>query len=294
MMKRKSHFKFTKQERRGIFFLLLIIVLLQGAYFFVKWNAIDKDDSSFEIDEAQQAAIDSLKAIASKKKAVKTYPFNPNFITDYKGYALGMSPEEIDRLHKFREKNLYVNSAAEFQQVTHVSDSLLNAISPYFKFPDWVVKRKKSTINNKQKLSSPTLVGLGETVTDLNSATAEQLRSIHGIGEKLSARIVKFRNRLGGFMVNEQLYDVYGLEPEVVERALEHFQVLHPPEIKKIDVNTASIDELASLAYIRYGLAERIIDYRQQNGRIDSLDELAAVEGFPKEKIARIGLYLLF
>jgi hypothetical protein len=40
---------------------------------------------------------------------------------------------EIDRLLAFRKENKYVNSAKEFQNVTKVSDSLLND-GPYFKF----------------------------------------------------------------------------------------------------------------------------------------------------------------
>ncbi len=45
-----------------------------------------------------------------------------------------MSNEEIDRLLTFRKQNQWVNSAKQFQQVTKVSDSLLNTISPYLSF----------------------------------------------------------------------------------------------------------------------------------------------------------------
>ena len=75
-----------------------------------------------------QSEIDSLASLQHHKK-YEIQPFNPNFITDYKGYVLGMSIEEIDRLHAFRKTNKYVNSAKEFQQVTQVSDSFLKYIS---------------------------------------------------------------------------------------------------------------------------------------------------------------------
>ena len=52
--------------------------------------------------------------------------------SDFKGYRLGMSIEEIDRLHKFREQGKFVNSIKRFQEITQVSDSLLNIIAPYF------------------------------------------------------------------------------------------------------------------------------------------------------------------
>ena len=280
----KSHFKFNKQERSGIFFLLLTIILLQGAYFFIKWNAASTK-TNFHLGTEEQAKIDSLKLVRLSKDVVKMYPFNPNFITDYKGYALGMSVREIDRLEAFRGYGEYVNSAEEFQEVTGVSDSLLAAIAPYFRFPEWTQKQ-----NNRVSKSAVSV----REIADLNTATASDLQQINGIGEILSARIVKFRERLGGFLINEQLSDVYGLELEVVERTLQRYQVLDPPLIQKININTASVDQISNLVYLPRGLAERIVSIRQVNGSFDSFDELMAVEGFPKEKIERIKLYLSF
>ena len=129
-------------------------------------------------------------------------------------------------------------------------------------------------------------------VKDLNTATAEELKSINGIGEKLSARIIKFRDRLGGFLIDEQLYDVYYLEPEVAKRVLVKFKVFNKPTIEKINVNSASANEIASLTYIKYDVAREIVSYRESNGRFLSLNELENIEGFPANKIDRIALYL--
>ncbi|MBG50689.1 MAG: hypothetical protein CML05_20605 [Pseudozobellia sp.] len=286
----KSHFKFNKQERSGIFFLLLIIVLLQIAYWAVSYLPFNKTSESLMLNSKEQYLIDSLKVQESNESEPKIFPFNPNYITDYKGYTLGMSTEEIDALHSFRKQGKFVNSAKEFQEVTHVSDSLLEKISPHFKFPDWVVKKapaketKATAYNDKTEVSTQ--------IIDINSATSDQLKEISGIGDKLSARIVKFRDRLGGFLVNEQLYDVYGLEPNVVQRALKRFQVLNPPALVKINVNQATATELSQLVYINYQLARKIILYREAQDGIDSIDELKNIEGFPSDKIDRIALYL--
>lgn len=290
----KSYFKFNKQERSGIFFLLLFIILLQIGYFL--WKSFSSDDQvdGFQVDSETQVKIDKLKENALRKDSVKIYPFNPNFITDYKGYTLGMSVEEIDRLHKFRRTKKYVNSPEDFQQITQVSDSLLKKIAPYFKFPEWTQK------GNQQLAAGARLKTSGKratkqksvSISDLNSATAEDLKSISGIGEKLSARIIKFRDRLGGFIIEEQLYDVYGLEPEVVNRALNRFKILTKPDIEKINLNDATVDEVAKLVYIRYKVAQEIIAFREMNGKIVSLDELSHIEDFPVDKIGRIALYL--
>ncbi|MGB5482042.1 MAG: helix-hairpin-helix domain-containing protein, partial [Eudoraea sp.] len=126
----------------------------------------------------------------------------------------------------------------------------------------------------------------------INLATAEELKAIYGIGVKLSARIVKFRDRLGGFMVNEQLYDVYGLEEEVVLRILEEFQVKEQPEIERININTATKREMEQLIYINQDLAFQIVTYRDSVGIIRSFNELTQIEDFPVNKIDRIKLYL--
>ena len=129
-------------------------------------------------------------------------------------------------------------------------------------------------------------------VKDLNSATAEELRSVNGIGEKLSQRIVKFRDHLGGFLVEEQLSHVYGLEPEVVARVLKDYRVLESPAISKININQASSRDLSKLVYIKYDVAARIVAFREANGGIASFDELIEIEDFPSEKLDIIKLYL--
>ncbi|WP_421811229.1 ComEA family DNA-binding protein [Flagellimonas sp.] len=282
-MRKQSHFRFNKQERSGIFFLLLIVIVLQGGYYYVKAKP-SQTETSFALNTEEQDKIDSLRNHRSEA-SVKMYPFNPNYLTDYKGYTLGLTTDELDRLFAFREQGRFVNSVNEFQAVTKVSDSLLGVLSPYFKFPDWVTKNQ-SIKNKASKLKTAI------KVKDLNTASAEDLKSIYGIGETLSNRIVKFRDRLGGFLVNEQLYDVYGLKPEVVEKALLVFQVLDVPSINKININKASAAELSQLIYISKSLAFDIVAYRDKEGAYQSFKELSNIDKFPTEKLDRIALYL--
>ena len=164
-------------------------------------------ETNFALETEVQKLLDSIGEQSKLKESPKVYPFNPNFISDYKGYTLGMTNEEIDRLQVFRSENSWVNSAKEFQKVTLISDSLLQILAPYFKFPKW-----KTGLKDKKKERQEKSVAAVVSHKDLNQANPEELQVIYGIGDKLSARIVKFRNRLGGFLVNEQLYDVYGLE----------------------------------------------------------------------------------
>ncbi|MCJ7467955.1 MAG: helix-hairpin-helix domain-containing protein, partial [Maribacter sp.] len=92
--KKIKPFNFTKQERSGIYFLLLIIALLQIGFYLYRSYDRQQGALSITIDQAVQTEIDALKQKALQKDSVRIYPFNPNFITDYKGYTLGMSIQE--------------------------------------------------------------------------------------------------------------------------------------------------------------------------------------------------------
>lgn len=286
----KSHVTFSKNQRHGIFLLSLLIIVLQCVYFFVDFSGEDIQTNKAEFVKFTNE-IDSLKAIELEARKPKIFPFNPNFITDYKGSTLGMSNEEIDRLLNFRKQNRWINSSKQFQEVTQVSDSLLNKISPYFKFPEWVTNPKtvKSSYNNSHKTKPKTFA----QKQDLNKATAKQLQAVNGIGEAFSKRIIKFRNKFkGGFIDDVQLQDVYGLTPQVIEKIKLDFTVKTPRNIQKINLNTATIDQLVTVQHIDYDLAHRIIEYRNLREGFKSFSELLKVKDFPLNKIKIIELYL--
>jgi competence ComEA-like helix-hairpin-helix protein len=284
----KSHFVFTKEQRHGIFWLLFIIVLLQCIYFFVDFSS---DDVVVNPDELKvyEAEIDALRQAKIEENKPKIYPFNPNFITDYKGATLGMSTKEIDRLLAYRTQNKWINSALQFQQVTGVSDSLLAQISPYFKFPEWVTNPKPKVSHTKTYSNRPKTIA---QKTDLNKATVTQLQRVNGIGKTLSERIVKYRESNGGFIADVQLQDVYGLSPEVILKITEHFTVKTPKTISKINLNTASAETLVTIQYIDYEVAYNIIEYRSLHEGFKTLDELLKVKDFPTNKLEIIKLSL--
>ena len=210
----KSHFTFTKKQRNGIFLLVVLMVILQVLFYFYN-KKLDVNDKKRIVNTRLQQEIDSLKLVQIENTKFKVFPFNPNYITDYKGYTLGMSVEEIDRLHAYRATNKWVNSATEFQQVTKVSDSLLAILSPNFKFPEWVTNPKPKSFKANSYRTKPK--SFSEKI-DLNTATASQLKRVYGIGDALSERIVSYREKIGGqFIADVELTQVYGLSPEVIE-----------------------------------------------------------------------------
>lgn len=298
----KSHFWYNKSQRNGIFLLAILIIILQSIIVFGSFSSNEKIAINSSQTLTFHKQIDSLKAIEIEKRKPKTYSFNPNYITDYKAEQLGMSLVEIDRLLAFRKKNKFVNSKKEFQQITKISDSLLNKISTYFKFPKWVVKynqqKPKQNTNSslqvtKQSVFTNTRKKKTLSTTDINKATAEDFKTIIGIGKTYSERIIKYRSKLQGFSFENQLYEVWGLEKEVVEKALTIFKVIEKPKIKKKNINALNFRELLKNPYIDYELCKKIFNYKDEVAEFQNVSELKNIKGFPLDKYDRIVLYLV-
>ena len=282
----KSHFEFDNQQRSGILLLCFLIVgLFCVLYFYTPQPVLLLNTSSPKVLK-QQAYVDSLRLEALERKKPKRYPFNPNFISDYKAYTLGLTPSEFDRLSSYRSKNKWINSIKDFKLVTKASDSLMAELGPLFKFPDWVVKSSSSP----KKVSS--LVLSYNDKIDLNVATSTQLQQVRGIGPALSARIISYKDKLGGFSVDKQLLSVWGLSESVVANVLAGFTVKTPKQIHQISVNTASASDIATISGISYDLAKQIWEFRVLRQEIVSLSELQKIEGMTASKYALIELYL--
>jgi len=291
---------FTKSQQVGVVSLLIFILIFQYVLFFVDFSSREHIDINSPEILALQQEIDSLKLVEIERRKPKVYPFNPSFITDYKGYRLGMSTAEIDRLLAYRIKGKYINSASEFQKVTGVNDSLFAVIRPYFKFPDWIGKKN----NNYSKNTSIAATGnykdtrikkidnFSGPKKDLNTATSSELRQVRGIGEKLAARILKYRSKLKGYMIDEQLYEVWYLDKEVADRVLNQFTVIQKPKINRININVAQFKEVLHAPYMNYALTKKIFELRDELAEIQSMDELKKIDSFPIDKFDRISLYL--
>ena len=246
--------------------------------FFIDFSS-NKDSKNYSNEEVSfLKEVDSLQAVKVEIRKPKIYPFNPNYITDYKGYQLGMSFAEIDRLLEFRKSGEFINSAKQFQQVTEINDSLFQIISSYFKFPEWVTSAKNKEKKNIVQIKSKIII------KDINTASLEDFKLVNGI--------ISYRTKLNGFTFDDQLYEVWYLDKEVADKVLVNFKVLEKPVIKKINVNKASFKEVLSIPYLDYELTKKIFQYRDEVAEIQSIEELKKIDGFPLEKFNRIALYL--
>ncbi|WP_396158488.1 ComEA family DNA-binding protein [Flavobacterium sp.] len=290
--------RFSKGHYFGIVILICSIGLLQ---LFIYWFNNKKDTTSLDLTPEEknwllaQNEIDSLKE-AAQENSNKIYPFNPNFISDYKGYKLGMSETQIDKLHQFRKQNKYVNSNAEFQKLTGVSNEWMKQYAIYFKFPDWVTN---GTSKNYQSKFESTYKKFDKkeskiVVQDLNTANQVELEKVYMIGEKLALKIISEREKFGNFASMEQLGFIWGISPEAIADLNKKFQIKSSGNLKKININTFTIKELQQFPYFNYTIAKNIVTFRSMNGDFKSSEDLTNVKQFPLEKLKIIALYLEF
>lgn len=282
-----SKFGLTRTEQKSVIILLTTISIASYVRYFYQ----PEFTSSFSLNSEEiiclQQELDSLLKVEKAKRKPTLYPFNPNFISDYKGYRLGMTQNEINLLHQYRAAGKWINSKADFKRVTGVSKTWIDSIGPYFKFPDWVSHSKK----NPKPYFKKSILSFSEK-KDLNKVTASDLQQIYGVGEVLSERIINYRDKLGGFSGDVQLYEVYGLSHVVVERIQNQYTVKTPKPIKTMNLNAISASDIATIPGISFEKAKVIWEFVQLREGIKDLSELKNIEFLNEQKIALIELYL--
>lgn len=149
------------------------------------------------------------------------------------------------------------------------------------------VFRKKSL--SEQKGSTRTKRALIE----LNSCDSAALVSLPGIGPVLSARIIRFRSLLGGFVSADQLKEVYGLPAETFEMIKDKVTA-DTNLIKRIKINSAVYRDLSRLPYFEKYEVSSILKYRELNKHISGIEELIDNKILTPEKASRTRQYLDF
>jgi len=275
------HFGDHPRVRSGVFYFLLILVLLQAATWgFPRAFRLPEGEGPLIPDTLKQAVLDRPKTQLAQGGGWTLRPFNPNGIEDFKGYLLGIPPRALDSLYAFRSRGGVLYNLEQFGRISGLPDSIVQGLSPYLAF---------HSRGNRVRVNPSGQVPAGR---DLNAASAGELQSVSGIGPVLSGRIIKFRDALGGFLHPSQLFDVYGLEPEVARRVIKAFPLDSVPSVNRVSVNKGTPGELASLVYLTPEMAAAIVARRDSLGPYQSLQELRQIKSIPGNKIDRIALYL--
>ena len=152
--------------------------------------------------------------------------------------------------------------------------------------PGEVAEGRRGHHSTTQPLKQPLKV-------ELNGADTLTLQLLHGIGPVYAQRIVRYRDRLGGFVSPTQLLEVYGFTPDLLAHISPYLE-LDSSAVNRIDINSVGLKQLAKHPYIEYYQARDIIRLRNNGTLFRNADDLRAVPSMADSTLHRLLPYLDF
>ncbi len=311
----KNFLTFTKKEKRGTLVLLATIV---GIFVCAKYlyPLIIKEDITN--NKAIFAAADSLKEKQNdspknyysrneyddnsgyhaypKKQYDNTFTgtmfyFDPNTLGADGWKKLGVRDKTIASMQKYIAKGGRFREPDDLRKVWGLRDDEKDRLVPYARIAGGQEKTHTNYSSNYQPYEKKVYEKRAITTVDINAGDSAAYDGLPGIGAGFSRRITKFRDKLGGFYKVEQVGETFGL-PDSVFQKIKPYLKINGDNIHKININTATEEELKLHPYIRWQLAKVITEYRKQHGNYKALEELKKIMVINEETYSKISPYL--
>lgn len=237
---------------------------------------------------AEQTA--STRMESKTKATASLFSFDPNQATKEELMQLGLSANVAQTIISYRNKGGQFKKAEDLQKIYSLSEQHYTRLEPFIAIASTTTAAEKSPY----KTATAAIPASSETVTplDVNTATAEELQRLRGIGPTLSGRIIKFRESLGGFTTLAQVGETFGLPDSTFQQVKSHLTVT--PRIKLLTINTSTADELKLHPYISNKQAQVVVNYRNQHGAFTSIEDVKKVKIFTAEELEKLQPYLSF
>jgi DNA uptake protein ComE-like DNA-binding protein len=317
----KDYLTFTRKERIGtliivgliLFTLFLPDVLKQTAnknptQIDTAWMAavkkleIKKTDSLNDHFQKKDDEEDSYAYQYDRKKSNyyetniskgELFYFDPNTITTSDWKRLGLRYKTIQTIINFLSKGGHFYKPEDLQKIYGLHKDEYEKLEPYVR-----IETKTSSLN-EQFVSSKSTDETRPVKTyapryasiDINIADTSAFISLPGIGSKLALRIVTFREKLGGFYSIDQIGETYGLADSTFQKIKQYLK-LENPSMKKININTATVDQMKAHPYLKYSIANPIVAYRNQHGLFSKVEDIKKVMSVTDEIYQKIAPYL--
>ncbi len=204
-------------------------------------------------------------------KEIRLFEFNPNEITKEQWVQLGILPRIANIIGNYLQKGGRFTKAEDLKKIYGFSDEDFQRLASYVKIPQ-----------EKKKVEEIILF-------DVNTAKVQDFEAIK-IREHIAKRIVRFREKLGGFVQMSQLSAVYGIKKFELALLKKHCKILQP--VKQININTASSKELRKHVYLSFADAQAIVRYRERNGDYDDVEKLREAKILTDTVFGKMKFYL--
>jgi DNA uptake protein ComE-like DNA-binding protein len=284
----REYFAFNKSERRGIFMLLGIITLVILGNIVMPYalprpvqdfTQFDKEVTAYlETQEVIQPAKSYYSETKEKYTAfdfnnsdrsvsesnLNPFDFDPNTMTAEQWKALGMDDKQIKTLENYKAKGGKFYKKEDFKKMFCISENEYTILEPFIKIPD---------NNGTKKSPSEAYKKPDIAVMELNTASSEELDKLPGIGQYFVEKIINYKLKLGGYYCKEQLKEINKMN-DTLYLKIEPYIIVNPKIIRKINVNTATYEELQKHPYIGYNVALSLVNYRDVHGKYKVLADI--------------------
>jgi competence protein ComEA len=284
----RNYFGFSQKEASGfviLIFLILIFLFLPLAYnSFTSSDYIDYHSDKIKLDSLvlalkQYSKKDSAYSKKSERMISSLSGFNPNLIDKNKMISLGFGNSTAERIIKYRKKGGTFRIKKDLLKIYGFPLKTFLELENFILLPDSLPGR---TIETPIKILS----------FDINNSDTNQLKILKGIGSVLAGRIIKYRDKLGGYMNKDQFKEVYGLSPLALEELSRYTFIKNDFIPEKININTASLETLSGHPYITNKVAAILINYRKQHSPLESKDDIKEIKSMSADEINKILPYL--
>lgn len=188
--------------------------------------------------------------------------FDPNSYTAEQWMALGLSEKQTAVVLKFTSRGIYSNE--DLKRIFVISDELFDLIKDSTVYPP---RPERNSFENMDKPVAKSLI------VNVNTASEEELLQIKGIGPFFAKQIIRRRDQLGGFTQKDQLLEVWKMDQEKLD-IIAPSLLINSDQVRKININTASVDELKIHPYISWNLANSIVKLRSQIGGYKQISDV--------------------
>lgn len=287
----RDSFGFSERESNGFIILSGLLIFTLAFPWGYRWYLLrfaEKEDPGnpnlfFEVSRSHE---DSKKYYRQDSSKAEYSVFDPNTVSLTELQKLGLEQTLAERVINFREAGGRFRKKEDILRIYNFPEELYHKLEPY-------IAIKKSESDSASNRSNST-IQKRDSRLNLNTAGKEDLVAISGIGDVLAGRIIKFRDKLGGFVDLNQVYQVFGLDSVVAQRLLK-VSFIQPDFVpQKLLINLSSEEMLDGHPYCNKKAAKIIVAYRANYGHFKSLNNLASSKAFTDDELQKIGPYLSF
>jgi competence protein ComEA len=285
----KQYFVFSRTERKGIYALLLLIAIaLATPRLWVV--AFPPEILQLSISELPEEQEKNNTLVASGEKAsiqpIRLFYFNPNKVDSATFVELGFSPRTARSIIRYRNKGGRFRNAGDLYKIYNTDSSFIAQLIPYVQIPE-EARAENKPFENRYQAKEPKKTVLVE----MNTADSLTLVSLYGIGPRLASKIIAYRGRSGGFFRLEQLTEVFGIDQALLDELKGKIYV-DPGQVRYININEVTFEELKQHPYLRYRTANAIINYRRQHGAFSQVEDLKKIVILPDSTYNKLLPYL--